>query len=49
LRAGGASTIVDEPERQRGERLGATLDRIRDRFGHDAVARAELLIDDDDD
>jgi DNA polymerase-4 len=38
---------LDEPERARGERLGETLDKIRDRFGRDAVARAELLSDDD--
>ena len=38
---------LDEPERQKGERLGATLDRIRDRFGSDAVARAELLKEDE--
>ena len=37
----------DEPERARGERLGETLDKIRDRFGRDAVARAALLSDDD--
>jgi DNA polymerase-4 len=39
---------LDEPRRQRGERLGATLDKIRDRFGDAAVARAELLTRDDD-
>ena len=39
---------LDEPRRQRGERLGATLDKIRDRFGDAAVARAELLRGDDD-
>ena len=39
---------LDEPERQKGERLGATLDRIRDRFGRGAVARAELLSEDED-
>jgi DNA polymerase-4 len=38
---------LDEPERQKGERLGATLDRIRDRFGSGAVARAELLTEDE--
>ena len=38
---------LDEPERQKGERLGQTLDKIRDRFGRDAVARAELLSDDE--
>ena len=38
---------LDEPERARGERLGETLDKIRDRFGRDAVARAALLSDDD--
>ena len=38
---------LDEPQRARGERLGETLDKIRDRFGRDAVARAELLSDDD--
>lgn len=38
---------LDEPERARGERLGKTLDEIRDRFGRDAVARAELLKDDE--
>jgi hypothetical protein len=38
---------LDEPERQKGERLGQTLDKIRDRFGRDAVERAELLSDDD--
>jgi DNA polymerase-4 len=38
---------LDEPERARGERLGETLDKIRDRFGRGAVARAELLTDDD--
>jgi DNA polymerase-4 len=39
---------LDEPERQKGERLGQMLDRIRDRFGRDAVERAELLSDDED-
>jgi DNA polymerase-4 len=34
-------------EIKRGERLGATLDRIRDRFGEHAVERAELLDDDE--
>ncbi|HEX8951136.1 MAG TPA: DNA polymerase IV, partial [Polyangia bacterium] len=38
---------LDEPERARGERLGETLDKIRDRFGRDAVARAALLSDED--
>jgi DNA polymerase-4 len=38
---------LDEPQRQKGERLGQTLDKIRDRFGRDAVERAELLSDDD--
>ena len=38
---------LDEPARARGERLGETLDKIRDRFGRDAVGRAELLSDDD--
>jgi len=38
---------LDEPERARGERLGETLDKIRDRFGKDAVARAALLTDED--
>ncbi len=38
---------LDEPSRARGERLGETLDKIRDRFGRDAVGRAELLSDDD--
>jgi DNA polymerase-4 len=38
----------DEPERARGERLGATLDKIRDRFGRAAVARAELISQSDD-
>jgi DNA polymerase-4 len=38
---------LDEPERQKGERLGATIDRIRDRFGSGAVARAELISEDD--
>lgn len=38
---------LDEPERQKGERLGATLDKIRDRFGSAAVARAELLGEDE--
>jgi DNA polymerase IV len=38
---------LDEPERQKGERLGATLDRIRDRFGSAAVARAELISEDE--
>jgi DNA polymerase IV len=38
---------LDEPARARGERLGETLDKIRDRFGRDAVARAALLSDDD--
>jgi DNA polymerase IV len=38
---------LDEPERARGERLGETLDKIRDRFGKDAVARAALLSDED--
>ena len=35
---------LDEPARARGERLGETLDKIRDRFGRDAVAprRAHL-------
>jgi DNA polymerase-4 len=37
----------DEPERLKGERLGATIDRIRDRFGTTAVARAELLGEDE--
>jgi DNA polymerase-4 len=40
---------LDEPRRQRGERLGAALDKIRDRFGDTAVARAELLNSDDED
>ena len=38
---------LDEPVRARGERLGETLDKIRDRFGRDAVARAESLTDDE--
>jgi DNA polymerase IV len=38
---------LDEPVRQKGERLGETLDKIRDRFGKGAVARAELLSDED--
>ena len=38
---------LDEPERARGERLGETLDKIRDRFGKSAVARAALMSDDD--
>ena len=38
---------LDEPQRQKGERLGQTLDKIRERFGRDAVERAELLSDDD--
>jgi DNA polymerase-4 len=38
---------LDEPERARGERLGETLDKIRDKFGRDAVARAALLSDED--
>jgi DNA polymerase-4 len=38
---------LDEPERQKGERLGATIDRIRDRFGSGAVARAELISEDE--
>jgi DNA polymerase IV len=40
---------LDEPERQKGERLGQTLDKIRDRFGSSAVARAELLTNDEED
>ncbi|MCU1283271.1 MAG: polymerase [bacterium] len=38
---------LDEPVRARGERLGETLDKIRDKFGRDAVARATLLSDED--
>jgi hypothetical protein len=38
---------LDAPVRERGERLGKTLDEIRDRFGKGAVARAELLSDED--
>jgi DNA polymerase IV len=38
---------LDEPERARGERLGETLDKIRDKFGRDAVARATLMSDED--
>ena len=38
---------LDEPVRARGERLGETLDKIRDKFGRDAVARAALLSDKD--
>jgi DNA polymerase-4 len=38
---------LDEPVRARGERLGETLDKIRDKFGRDAVARAALLSDED--
>ncbi len=38
---------LDEPTRQKGERLGETLDKNRDRFGRGAVARAELLSDED--
>lgn len=38
---------LDEPERARGERLGETLDKIRDRFGKDAVARAALFSEED--
>jgi hypothetical protein len=38
---------LDEPESARGERLGETLDKIRDRFGRDAVARATHMIDED--
>jgi hypothetical protein len=46
--AGGPRQLtLDEPQRQKGERLGQTLDKIRDRFGRDAVERAELLSDDD--
>jgi DNA polymerase-4 len=45
--AGPRQLTLDEPERQKGERLGKTLDEIRDRFGKSAVARAELLSDDE--
>jgi len=38
---------LDEHERARGERLGDTLDRLRDRFGAGAVRRAVHLADDD--
>jgi hypothetical protein len=38
---------LDEPVRARGERLGETLDRIRDRFGKAAVERAELMSEDE--
>jgi DNA polymerase-4 len=39
---------LDEPRRARGERLGHVLDSIRDKFGDDAVARAELLCHDEE-
>jgi DNA polymerase-4 len=38
---------LDEAARARGERLGDTLDRLRDRFGGAAVQRAIELADDD--
>lgn len=37
------SDLFAEPERQQNERLDATLDAIRDKFGGRAVARASLL------
>ena len=40
---------LDEPQRARGERLGDTLDKLRDRFGDAAVKRASHLDDDGDD
>jgi len=39
---------LDEPTRDRGERLGDTLDQIRRRFGDAAVLRAIHARDDDD-
>jgi hypothetical protein len=38
---------LDEAERARGERLGDTLDRLRDKFGDAAVQRAIELSDGD--
>jgi DNA polymerase-4 len=38
---------LDEPARARGERLGDTLDRLRDRFGAAVVKRAVHLDDED--
>jgi DNA polymerase-4 len=40
---------LDERARAKGERLGDTLDGIRDKFGAAAVRRAVHLSDDDDD
>lgn len=39
---------LDEPTRARGERLGDTLDRLRDKFGAAVVKRAVHLGDDPD-
>jgi hypothetical protein len=38
---------LDEPAREKGERLGDTLDQIRRRFGDGAVQRAILTGGDD--
>lgn len=45
-RAAPRQLALDEPSRARGERLGDTLDRLRDKFGAAVVKRAVHLDDD---
>jgi DNA polymerase IV len=40
--------VLDEAKVERGEQLGATLDRIAGKFGRAAIRRAVLLDDDED-
>jgi DNA polymerase-4 len=40
---GGQLDLFDEPAGHRHERLEAAVDRLRDRFGEDAVQRSRLL------
>ena len=41
--------LFDEAERQKGERLGETIDKVAAKFGKGAIKRAILVKRDDDD
>jgi hypothetical protein len=41
--------LFDEAARQRGERLGDTLDKVAAKFGKSAIKRAILVPREDDD